>query len=69
MRWLAAVIHSRLHAMVRPFRGGIHIMVKISAYKWAPPFAQGLVHDLRVRWALTDSNPYSYIGLDAIRQP
>ena len=26
---------------------------KISAFGWVPPFAQGLVRDLRVRWAST----------------
>jgi glutathione S-transferase len=34
-------------------------MVEISAYKWVPPFAQGLVRDLRVRWALEEAGlPY-----------
>jgi hypothetical protein len=27
-------------------------MVKVSAFAWVPPFAQGLVRDLHVRWAL-----------------
>ena len=26
--------------------------VRISAFKWVPPFAQGHVRDLRARWAL-----------------
>ena len=26
--------------------------IKVSAFRWVPPFAQGLVRDLRVRWAL-----------------
>src|ERR1700682_2348092 len=34
-------------------------MIQISAYKWVPPFAQGLVRDLRVRWALEEAGlPY-----------
>jgi glutathione S-transferase len=34
-------------------------MIEISAYKWVPPFAQGLVRDLRVRWALEEAElPY-----------
>ncbi len=34
-------------------------MIKVSAYKWVPPFAQGLVRDLRVRWALEEAGlPY-----------
>jgi glutathione S-transferase len=28
---------------------------KISAFAWVPPFAQGLVRDLRVRWALQEA--------------
>jgi len=27
----------------------------ITAFKWVPPFAQGLVRDLRVRWALEEA--------------
>ena len=35
-------------------------MIEISAYKWVPPFAQGLVRDLRVRWALEEAGtPYA----------
>lgn len=30
-------------------------MIKITAFKMVPPFAQGLVRDLRVRWALEES--------------
>lgn len=34
-------------------------MIKVSAFRWVPPFAQGLVRDLRVRWALEEANiPY-----------
>ncbi len=33
--------------------------ITISAFKWVPPFAQGLVRDLRVRWALEEAGlPY-----------
>ncbi len=33
--------------------------IKVSAYRWVPPFAQGLVRDLRVRWALEEAGlPY-----------
>jgi glutathione S-transferase len=28
--------------------------IEITAYSWVPPFAQGLVRDLRVRWALEE---------------
>lgn len=35
-------------------------MIEITAYKWVPPFAQGLVRDLRVRWALEEAGlPYT----------
>src|SRR6202047_5492259 len=30
-------------------------MSKVSAFRWVPPFAQGLVRDLRVRWALEEA--------------
>jgi glutathione S-transferase len=34
-------------------------MIKVSAFRWVPPFAQGLVRDLRVRWALEEAGlPY-----------
>ena len=29
--------------------------IRISAFSWVPPFAQGLVRDLRVRWALEEA--------------
>jgi glutathione S-transferase len=33
---------------------------KLSVYRWVPPFAQGLVRDLRVRWALNEAGePYA----------
>lgn len=35
-------------------------MIKLSAFRWVPPFAQGLVRDLRVRWALEEAGqPYT----------
>jgi glutathione S-transferase len=30
-------------------------MIKVSAFRMVPPFAQGLVRDLRVRWALEEA--------------
>lgn len=34
-------------------------MIRVSAFKWVPPFAQGVVRDLRVRWALEEAGlPY-----------
>src|SRR2546423_11939026 len=34
-------------------------MITISAFRWVPPFAQGQVRDLRVRWALEEADlPY-----------
>jgi glutathione S-transferase len=33
--------------------------IKVSAFRWVPPFAQGQVRDLRVRWALEEAGlPY-----------
>ena len=40
-------------------------MITISAFKWVPPFAQGLVRDLRVRWALEEAGlPYEVKLID-----
>jgi glutathione S-transferase len=34
-------------------------MIRVTAHRWVPPFAQGLVRDLRVRWALEEAGlPY-----------
>ena len=34
-------------------------MITISAFAWVPDFAQGLVRDLRARWALEEAGlPY-----------
>ena len=34
-------------------------MITISAFKWVPEFAHGLVRDLRARWALEEAGlPY-----------
>jgi glutathione S-transferase len=34
-------------------------MIKLSAFRSVPPFAQGLVRDVRVRWALEEAGiPY-----------
>jgi glutathione S-transferase len=41
--------------------------MKVTAFRWVPPFAQGLVRDLRVRWALEEAGlPYeqTLIGPD-----
>jgi glutathione S-transferase len=29
--------------------------IRITAFAWVPPVAQGLVRDLRVRWALEEA--------------
>jgi glutathione S-transferase len=42
----------------------------VSAYRWVPPFAQGLVRDLRVRWALEEAGlPYEERLLDFRNKP
>ena len=39
--------------------------ITVTTFKWVPPFAQGLVRDLRVRWALEEAGlPYSENLLD-----
>lgn len=30
-------------------------MIELTAFRWVPPFAQGLVRDLRARWALEEA--------------
>jgi glutathione S-transferase len=44
-------------------------MIEISAFKWVPPFARGLVKDLRVRWALEEAGlPYRSRTIDFVEQ-
>ena len=44
-------------------------MITVSAFKWVPPFAQGLVRDLRVRWALEEAGlPYEVKLIDTSDQ-
>jgi len=47
-------------------------VIRLSAFRWVPPFAQGLVRDLRVRWALEEAGlPYEVmlIGPDDQKSP
>lgn len=40
---------------------------EITAFRWVPPFAAGLVRDLRIRWALEEiERPYRVRLLDAL---
>src|SRR4028119_964415 len=40
---------------------------EITALRWVPPFAAGLVRDLRIRWALEEiERPYQVRLLDAL---
>ena len=40
-------------------------MIRIYAFDWVPPFARGLVRDLRVRWALEEAGlDYESITID-----
>ena len=41
--------------------------VEVTAFRWVPPFAAGLVRDLRIRWALEEiDRPYRVRLLDAL---
>ena len=41
--------------------------VEVSVFSWVPPFARGLVRDLRIRWALEEvGRPYRVRLLDAL---
>ena len=47
-------------------------MITVTTFKWVPHFAQGLVRDLRVRWALEEAGlPYEIklIGFEACDTP
>jgi glutathione S-transferase len=42
--------------------------IEITAFRWVPSFAQGLVRDLRIRWALEEiGRPYRVRLLDATK--
>src|SRR3954468_16272355 len=39
--------------------------IQVAAFRWVPPFAQGFVRDLRVRWALEEGGlPYGAVLFD-----
>ena len=39
--------------------------IQFTAFRWVPPFAQGWVRDLRIRWALEEAGlPYEVILID-----
>ncbi len=39
--------------------------IHLTAFRWVPPFAQGYVKDLRVRWALEEAGlPYEVTLID-----
>jgi glutathione S-transferase len=45
-------------------------MIIITAYNWVPPIVQGLVRDLRVRWALEEAGlPYRVELIDQRNKP
>jgi len=48
------------------------VTIEVYAFRWVPPFAQGFVRDLRIRWALEETGaPYAVrlIGLDERSSP
>lgn len=45
-------------------------MITLTAYSWVPPIVQGLVRDLRVRWALEEAGlPYRVHLIDQRNKP
>ncbi len=45
-------------------------MITLTAYSWVPPIVQGLVRDLRVRWALEEAGlPYRVELIDQRNKP
>ena len=68
-RLVAADVHLALRmgvaACAHPTHGRAG-MIRITAMKWAPPFAAGRVRDHRVRWVLREVGwPYEVRLLDA----
>lgn len=43
--------------------------IEITAFRWVPPFAQGLVRDLRIRWALEEIGRTYRVRLFDARAP
>lgn len=43
--------------------------IEITAFRWVPPFAQGLVRDLRIRWALEEIGGTYRVRLFDARAP
>ncbi|OJT19115.1 glutathione S-transferase [Archangium sp. Cb G35] len=44
--------------------------IRVSAFSWVPPFAQGLVREFRVRWALEEAGlPYEELLIGPEDQP
>ena len=43
--------------------------IEITAFQWVPEFAQGLVRDLRVRWALEEAGLYYRVRLLGQQRP
>lgn len=42
---------------------------EVTAFRWVPPFAAGLVRDLRVRWALEEAGRHYRVRLIDVSQP
>jgi len=43
--------------------------IRLTAFRWVPPFAQGLVKDLRVRWALEEAGLDYSVRLLGLERP
>src|SRR6185437_15860640 len=55
----------RLRCVRRHDEGPAMSAPVVYAFKWVPPFAQGFVRDLRVRWALEEAGlPYETTLID-----
>lgn len=69
----ASQSHQRLDGRPRALAGGMHVNnIRVTTFRWVPPFAQGLVRDLCVRWALEEAGlPYEQklLGLGEQKSP
>src|SRR5215510_8804463 len=52
---MAGPARSSISTNTMPTEGAAMKKIRLTAFKWVPPLAQGLVRDLPVRWALEEA--------------
>src|SRR5205807_7880100 len=57
--WIRRAPRSRCSSRTPRRQREVRVMITVTAFRWVPDFARGLVRDLRVRWALEEAGlPY-----------